>query len=150
MLIFREWKGKPERRSYAFRTLDADFAPVLLNDGPADMQPESQTHTKASLSFDPLYPVKPLPDALLFHRQESRPLITYRDTRYLSLFHQSNFDRAVRRRVFQGVIQIVDDNLPNTLGIRENRHRFFCRQYCMDNARRCGASQILDCLTYNC
>jgi len=35
---FRKWKGKPERRSLSFRTLNADFALVLLNDFPADMQ----------------------------------------------------------------------------------------------------------------
>jgi hypothetical protein len=37
MIIFRKLKSKPERRSHPFRTLDADFSLMLLNDGPADI-----------------------------------------------------------------------------------------------------------------
>src|SRR5581483_7205173 len=120
-------EGKPERGTLPLRTLNAYFAPVLLYDCLSNMQPESQAQTDTALSFDAFHAVESLPHTLLFGRCKPRPLIAYRNTRFHALFLYTNFNRAVLRGIFQGVCQIVADNLADALGIRKDRNKFFSR-----------------------
>lgn len=95
---------------------------MSLNNGPANMQPKAQSDPGAALDVDPLDPMKPFPDVLVFLAGQSWAFITNPDPCLLAFYGDAHRDREIGGRIFQGIGQIIRHDLPEAMGIGNDGH----------------------------
>src|SRR5581483_3970811 len=138
-------QGKPECRALSGNAINANLTSLLLNDRPANVETESQPHSRTRTHFNTLRAVKPLPDTSLLALRETRPLIEYLYPYYIPFCFDSYSNRFILCRIFQRVREIIVDDLLYTIHIY-HRNNLFRREFAGDNAFRRKAVLILDCL----
>src|SRR5579875_412178 len=114
-------EGQREVESGSYRTIikDADSASVRVNDGFRDIQ--SQTNTGILAARCITHTVETLKDVVKLLRRDANTFIFYRDPVAFFSALQAHYDLPTVRRILDGIVQHIADDLGNAFPIRDNR-----------------------------
>src|SRR5215469_6755377 len=108
---------KPEGGPGTRVALQADLTTLALDELLAQVEAESQPSGRPTVGIRALASAELFPDLRLFFRGNARSMVAHLQARLACLDAEDDCDGAFRRRIFEGVRQIIGEHLPDALCI---------------------------------
>src|SRR2546430_607901 len=137
-------KGEPEGRSCTFNALHSHCSLLPLNQVLTEVEAQAQSHLPAALDSCLGDLIEPLPDIGLLLKRETRPPILDPDPTPCRFSDDANLYGFGRRSKFEGIGQVVAENLLDPISICVDRDRVLFGQVPDEAAVGMSCPVILD------
>src|SRR5579884_2565147 len=121
--VWREREREGKGRASANLARRAYLAAMTLDDGAANVEPQSQTDARAGLHVDAGGAAEGFPDMLQLPRRDAHAEVAHLHHGALALAPQPHLDRAVLAGILERVGEIVRHYLSDAVHIRHERER---------------------------